>query len=329
MDNIKLNKEEVLRQIQILAARGLVSKEEVLSAYEAGTNTAEDDAVTPQTGISHILYYFGGAIVFLGIVVLIGQRWNTLNNFTKIFATLGSGIAAYLTGVLLGSQERFEKVSMVFHFISALVLPMGLYVTFDTAGLEVNTSGLQSLIFAILTVTYLLSFWLYRKTLFIFFCIIAGTSLFFTFMDYLIIDHSSFDWEFTAYRVLSIGLSYGILGYYFSTTRYRALTGFLLGFGVLYFLGAALALGDWKPHQNVFWELIYPGLVFGILFLSVYLKSKSFLTFGSIYLVAYISKITVEYFENSLGWPLSLVLIGFLLIAIGYMHFYLKKKYLT
>ena len=94
------------------------------------------------------------------------------------------------------------------------------------------------------------------------------------------------------------------------------------------FLGAALALGGWSPQQNIFWELIFPGLVFGIIFLSVYLKNKSFLVFGALYLMAYIIKITSEYFSQSLGWPLALVLAGFMLMGIGYFAFYLNQKYI-
>jgi hypothetical protein len=124
-------------------------------------------------------------------------------------------------------------------------------------------------------------------------------------------------------------LVYALLGYALTQTPHRALIGALYGFGMLLFLGAALALGAWKPDQNVWWELAFPGLVFGVMFLSVYLKSKAFLTFGSLYLMVYILKITAEYFADSLGWPLALVLTGLGLIAIGYLYFKLKKKYLS
>ena len=50
---------------------------------------------------------------------------------------------------------------------------------------------------------------------------------------------------------------------------------------------------------------------------------------SSMYLMAYILKITAEYFTDSLGWPLALVLTGLALIAIGYLHFNLKSKYLS
>ena len=324
-----MEKEELLRQIQNLAAEGLVTKAEVGSAYDTGANAGVDDIVTPQTGISQILYYVGGAIVFLGITVLIWQHWSTLNSATKIFATMGSGIAAYIAGVFLSRNKQVEVLSRAFYFISALVCPLGLHVTFDVAGFDVGTYGFQSLISSILLITYLLSFLIYRKTLFILFNIIFGTWLFFSFTSHLVGSNPSFGWEFSAYRVLCIGLVYGILGYHFSTTRYRALTDALYGFSVFCFLGAALALGDWKPNQNLFWESTFPGLVFGVMFLSVHLKSKAFLTFGSIYLMGYIFKITAEYFRDSLGWPLILVLMGLGLIVIGYLHFRLKKRYLS
>ena len=67
----------------------------------------------------------------------------------------------------------------------------------------------------------------------------------------------------------------------------------------------------------------------GIIFLSIYVKNKAFLVFGSMFLMGYILKITSEYFAQSLGWPLALVIAGLALIATGYFSFYLNKKYLA
>lgn len=320
---------DVLRRIQELAAQRLLTRDEVLRAFDAGAAGETETNATPHTGISHMLYYVGGAIVFIGIAVLIGQHWSKLNDATKILSTLGSGIAAYLAGTFLSRNARLEVAGRAFYLISALVTPLGLHVTFDVAGLDVGTAGNQSLISAILLTTYLLSYAVRRTTVFMLFTIIFGTWLFFSVTRALVGASPSFGWEFSAYRVLCTGLVYGLLGYACAGSAHRALTGALYGFGALCFLGAALALGDYKPHQNVFWELAFPGLVFGVMFLSVYVKSKAFLTFGSLYLMGYILKITAEYFADSLGWPLTLVLTGLGLIAIGYLHFNVKKRYLS
>ncbi len=324
-----MDKKELLKQVQSLAAQQLVTRDEVTAAFDAGANSGTDVEVSPQAGISHLLYYVGGAVVFLGISVLIWQNWTALNSVTKILCTLGSGVAAYMAAVFLGRDERFEIPSRAFYFISALVMPLGLQVTLHIAGLDTGSSGTQSVVSGILLTTFLLSYLANRKTVFTVFNIIFATWLFFSFTSFMVGGNPYFKWEFWAYCVLCVGLVYALLGYSFSETSQHALTGSLYGFGALCFLGAALALGDWNPHQNIFWELAFPGLVFGVMFLSVYLKSKAFLTFGSLYLMGYILKITSEYFAQSLGWPLALVLTGLGLMAIGYLHFNLKKRYLS
>jgi hypothetical protein len=324
-----MDKKELLEQIQSLAAQQLITKEEVASAFDEGSRGGVQAAEVHQAGISHLLYYIGGAVVFLGISVLIWQHWASLNSATKILSTLGSGIASYFAAVFLSREERLEVAGRAFYFIAALVMPLGLHVTFDIAGMDTGSYGAQSIISGILFTTFVLSYLANPRTVFALFNIIFGTWLFFSFTSFLVGGRPNFGWEFSAYRVLCTGLAYALFGYYFTGTPRRSLTGALYGFGALCFLGAALALSDWKPHQNWFWELIFPGLVFGVMFLSVYLKSKAFLTFGSLYLVAYIFKITAEYFADSLGWPLVLVLTGLGLIAIGYLHFSLKRKYLS
>ena len=75
-------------------------------------------------------------------------------------------------------------------------------------------------------------------------------------------------------------------------------------------------------------SVIYIGLNFGVLFLSVALKSRAMLVIGSLYLMGYILKITAEYFSDSLGWPISLVIAGFALIAVGYGTFRINQKYI-
>ena len=324
-----MDKKDLLKHIQSLASQKAITKDELISAFDAGISGDVPEEGFRQAGISHILYYIGGAIVFIGISVLIWQHWTALNSATKILSTLGAGIASYIAAVFLSREERLEIASRAFYFISALVMPLGLHVTFHVAGLDTGSHGVQSVVSGILLVTFFLSYLANRKTVFALFNIIFGTWLFFSFTSFLVGGRPGFGWEFSAYRVLCVGLMYGLLGYHYAETPYRALTGALYGFGVFCFLGAALALGDWKPHQNWLWELIFPGLVFGVMFLSVYLKSKAFLTFGSLYLIAYIFKITGEYFAGSLGWPLVLVLTGLGLISIGYLHFTLKRKYLS
>lgn len=323
-------KEEVLQYIKTLAEQKIVSKDELDLAYDSGSEIKTDIVLTKKFGIAEILYYIGGAIVFLGIAILLAQNWSTLGFGTKVLATLGAGVAAYFVGLLFSRDERTETVSSAFYLISALVIPMGLYVVFDNAGFDASSYGSQSLISGILFGMYLLSYIVFRKNVFTLFSILFGTWLFFSLTSFMIGGGAYFDsWKFYEYRVLVAGITYMLIGYAFSKNERALLSNFLYGFGILGFLGSALLLGGWEPNQNVFWELIYPGLIFGALFLSVHIKSKSFLTWGTLFLMAYILKITSEYFSSGLGWPLALVIAGLAMIGVGHMSLSLKKKYLA
>ncbi len=326
---MNMDKESVLSAITSFSSQNLITQAEVVHAFEAGRKK-DISTLTRDLGLSEVLYFIGGFIVFVGVAVLIWQNWSSLNIFTKILATLGFGIAAYLIGVLLHKEEKYGAVSYAFHLIAALVIPLGLGVVFDQVGFNTSSAGIQSLIAGVLLAMYISSYFVFKKPIFTFFSIAYATWFFFSFTNFLIGTNPYFaDIKFYEYRFLLVGLSYVSLGYYFSSTSQKDLKGALYGFGVLFFLGAALGLGGWKPSQDVIWEVIYPGLLFAVLFLSVYLKSKSFLTFGTLFLMIYILKITGEYFSGTLGWPISLMICGITLIGTGYYAFNLNKKYFS
>ncbi len=324
-----MEKQQVLSSITALASQNLIIKDEVIHAFEDGKEK-KSGTLTREMGLSEVLYFIGGFIVVLGISVLIWQHWNELNPFTKIFTTLGFGIIAYLVGVLLNREEKYGEVGYAFHLIAALVIPLGLGIVFDQAGYNTSSNGIQSLIAGILFVMYIASYYVFKKPIFTFFSIAFATWFFFGFTSFIIGSNPYFgDIKFFEYRFLVVGLTYVLLGYYFSSTIQKDLSGTLYGAGSLFSLGAAFALGGWQPSQNVVWELLLPGMIFIAFLLSVHLKSKVFLTFGTAFLMVYILKITGEYFSGTLGWPLSLMICGIALIGIGYYAFTLNKKYIT
>lgn len=275
------------------------------------------------------MYYIGGGIVFLGVVVLVYQNWDSFSSALRILVTFGSFVAAFVVGILLNRYENFKKLAQAFFLLSGLLAPLGLNVLFKETGQDINSDVLQAAIYVILTAVYLGSLWFFRQTILLFFGVVFASGLF-HFIVNLIVGQNLMAanygklWE---YRILVDGIVWIALGYYWKQTSYAALSGVMYAFGVLGFLGSALALGGWQPNQNAFWELVYPLLVFGTIFFSVYIKSKSFLVFGTIFLIVYILKLTGEYFTSGLGWPLALVLAGLAIMAIGYYAVRLNKKY--
>jgi hypothetical protein len=76
------------------------------------------------------------------------------------------------------------------------------------------------------------------------------------------------------------------------------------------------------------WQIFYFPIVLGGLLLSVYMRSPAILAVSTMLLIAHVSYITSEYFADSLGWPISLVILGFAFIALGYASVAINKKYI-
>lgn len=324
-----MNREDLLKELSESFASGDVSKSDILQAIGAGADESSAKT-TLASRMSAVLYFIGGGVVFMGMVFLIAQEWRHFGTAMKIFVTLGSGLGAFTVGVLFSNQKRLGAAGPAFFLISALLLPVGLMVAYDEAGIRVSDIAVFIQISGILFAAYTVAYFVMRKNVLLTFAFIFGTCFFFAITNQMIRGAITIDyWSFINYRILLVGLTYMLLGYSFVGTDREALTGWLYTFGVIGFLGAGLALGEWKPNQNVFWEAIYPGLVFGVIFLSTHLRSRIFLIFGSLALGAYLAKITAQYFSDSLGWAFSLVLIGFLLMGVAFTAVQVNRRYVV
>ena len=322
-----MDKENLLQELKQAVTMGQVSREEVLEIFPSPMLGQE--GAKRHFRLANILYYLGGAIVFMGIAVLIVQNWKYFTTPVKILTTLGIAIACYVAAALFYRYEQFKSISQVFFLLAGLIFPIGFYVTLDKMGFDVSAAAVQSLIYLLLLLLFLGSFYFFRFTILTLFNIVFSTCLFHFLLVWLLVSGIQDIAKVYEYQILAIGLCYMLLGYYFMNTGQKALTGVLYAFGCIGFLGAALALGGWSPNQSAFWELVYPLLIVGVMYASVYVKSKAFLVFGSLFLIGYILKLTSEYFQEGLGWPLALVVAGLLIMGVGYYAVRLNKKYLV
>ena len=317
----------MLSMITQFAARGLVKKDEVTRAFNEGANI-KDLEKSKGEKLANVLYFLGGAVVFIGISILIFQNWSDLNEFTRVLATLGIGLAMYVGGILLSKDPKYHVPADAFLLVSLLVVPTGLFVLHDAVGFQIATPGMNVWLASIMVALGLVSRALLKKDLFTSFSIVFGTWLYFSLIA-MIIDVAGYkpETEFFEYVVMALGVSFLFLGYSFVGNKKESVGGALYGVGSFIVLGAAIGLGGWAPDQSIIWELFYPLMVFGFIFASVYMKIRSFLVMGSMYLMAFLVKISAEYFADSLGWPLVLVLLGLVLMGVGYGTFYLDRKY--
>lgn len=92
---------------------------------------------------------------------------------------------------------------------------------------------------------------------------------------------------------------------------------FILG-GVFY-----LGLRGHKPIYETLFLITSLGFVFG----SIPRASRSFLYLGTLFLIIYIFSIGSEYFQNDIGWPITLFIAGLLSMGVGVLIEKVKKRY--
>ena len=322
-----MDKDSLLTAITEFSASKRISKKEVLDAFARGQGELKHPPRHRLT-LTNILYAIGGLIVAIGIFLFFEQRWDTLPSLARVLVTFGSGVAAYTTGIFLMHARNMKGVAFAFFLIFSIITPFGIYIALDEAHYHSPLIGYENIILGAMLIWVVASFFLLRLSIFRLLSVIFGSFLYFSATGALLEHNPVLDID-TAfeYRFLALGISYLLIGYGWEKAA-RILTQAMYAIGSAMFLGAALSLGGYAPSANEFWEIIYIGLNFGILFLSVALKSRFMLAIGSLFLMGYIMKMTAEYFSDSFGWPLSLIVSGFALIGIGYATFAINNKYI-
>jgi hypothetical protein len=320
-------KEQALTLITQLGADQTVSEAELIAAYHKGVDQKTLPERHRQSSIAWLLYVLGAAILVVGIGLFSIGYWQNFSAGTHILLTLGVAVASYSIAVLLNEYASLKGLTTICHIIAGILFPVGILVTMDSAGLNINSPAIQTLIGLILLGLYVASYRLMPRLLFLIFTITSATWLYFAVTNWVIQNSIwQFSNELPLYAILVAGVSYLLLGQALLKTTHNRLSGWLGLVGSVAFLGSGLALGS--PTTNVTFELIFPLLAFAVMYLSIIRKTMIYLIVGASFLVFYVLKLSFEYFSNSVGWPFALIISGVVLIALGYVSLRLKERYI-
>jgi hypothetical protein len=159
--------------------------------------------------------------------------------------------------------------------------------------------------------------------------IIFSTSAYYAAI-FKVLDLGSRSFDIMQWAGIVLGACYILIAYSFRfdpenadlavSKEERSIQGLLNGVGALSILGFGITIGG-------FFDFFYILVLFAGFYASIYLKSRAMLLFSSLFLMAHMIKLTSKFFVNSLGWPISLIVIGFLIIGVGYGSYQVKKKY--
>lgn len=297
-------------------------------------------------GISVITYSFGmiirnkgnkslSNVMFIvsifslfGTVAVLFYNWASVPSSVRIMLTLGLAILTYILGLVF-KDEQNKTISKVMFVISTALAPIGSYVfTYER---NISIDWKVNLTIALSwSILYLFAYLYTKKRNVLFFINV----IYFTWVYMVIITKifSTYNADSLPYKwsIIILGLSYIFISY---SRNGELVTDKNDGKekkaiqNMLYLAGSIAVLGVSYSFGQSF-DFFYIGILFIAFYASIFFRSTTMILVSSGFLIAEIIKLTSRYFVNSIGWPLSLIVIGFLVIGVGYITFSLNKKYI-
>ncbi len=305
-------KDDVLQDIVALMQHNKITLAEVSRALD---DASMQMSAAPASVLSKLFGYIGGIFVFAGIGVFISMYWDDFSSASRVIVTLGTGLIAFVMGLICLSEQKYERVATPLFLIASVLQPTGIMVMLD----EYSSGGdvRHGLLFmaAYMLVQQGATFWAKQRTVLAFSAIIFGCIFFANLFDLWDLDEKLIG--------TVIGSSLLCLAYAIQRSKHMAIAPFW------YFVGAVLLL--WSIFEWVegsLFEPIYLGMTAFMIFLSTFVRSRTLLLIGTLAMLIYIGYYTAEHFANTVGWPIALVIIGIALIGLSALAIRLNNQYI-
>jgi hypothetical protein len=81
-----------------------------------------------------VLSFVGGAFVFSGIAAFVALQWESMNSFSRVVISLGSGLALFVLGLLALRDRRFMQAATPLLLAAAALEPLGMLVALHEFG---------------------------------------------------------------------------------------------------------------------------------------------------------------------------------------------------
>lgn len=308
-----MNKKKALEEIQKIILTNELSTKEVydfLITDKSNTTTADQK----NTLLTRVLAYLGGVFLLGGIIAYTSMFWEDMSPFFRVFITLGSGFSLYLTAIFFEANRHLNKLITPIHILAILLQSTGLLI-FLGEYYEPSGRWQEPMLFVsgTLLLQQLFTFFAINRTVLLFNAIVCSFFVLGSFFNIIHID------ENIAFSF--IGMGYVAASFYIDKTEFNKITPFWYFFGSCC---ALIALFDLLKDQNIDVLFLLPSCF--LVYLSTLVHSRTLLFVSIVSIFLFLGYFTFTYFANSIGWPLSLIIMGLVLFALSSVGFKLSKK---
>jgi hypothetical protein len=303
-------RDEALLEIARIAKSHALTVDDIKKAMTAPEKQKQSSGI-----VARLFSYIGGIFIFAGIGVFISMYWRDFNSEARVIVTLGVGFAAYILALACLKERNYERAATPLFLISSILQPMGILVMLNEYSMGGDRRYGILFMTAYMLLQHGLTFWAKQRTLLAFGAVFFGAMFFFTLFDI---------WDFKPRLIGAVlGVSLLCLAHALNQSKHSAIAGFW------YFIGSAMflwAIFDVLKDSSM--EILYLGLAAFMIFLSTWVRSRAMLFVSTLAMLGYIGYFTAQHFANTVGWPISLVIIGVALFCLGSLAVRLNNKYI-
>lgn len=301
---------ESLNQIKSLITEHHISKSELLSLF------ADQNPDDKNSGglLQRVMIYIGGAFIFMGLCIYIGMAWDDLDSLSRVILSLGSGFIAFILGLFCLGDSRYTKASTPLFLIASTLEPTGLFVfMYEYLPHTGDILKAACVVFGFMTIQQTVAFAATNRTSLLFFSLFFFYAFLSVFMNWLEIDAPE--------GPLVLGLTGLMVAWGIAQTEHKSIASFFYFWSTL-----ITAAASFDILSNTPFDVMLIGVSAGIIYLSVIASSRTVLTIGVLSLLSYLGYFTDEYFKDIVGWPIAMIVMGFIMIGVSVFAIKLGTK---
>lgn len=305
-------KQDAIHEVLDLMKQHHLSLEDIARALAEPLQTE-----TQKSGsiLSRLFGYVGGIFVFVGPVIYVGMRWETLDAAGRVLVTLGPGFAAFVMAIFLSMDQRTERAATPLFLLAIFLEPTGILVMLREYSRGGDPAHGLLYMHAVMAIQQGCAFKARDRTVLALSTVIFSTGFFVLALDLLEVNRHLIG--------VTIGLSLGCVAWSLGQSRHRAIAGLCYLAGSMIFLSTSY---DWLDHGPA--EIVFLGLACLTVFISVLARSRTLLVVGTLAMIGYIGEFMARHFADNLNAPLLLMLMGFILIVLGVLAVRINNKYI-
>lgn len=304
-----MNKQQALETI-----RQLMSAHQ-LTVSDIAPQASVAEKASGSGTLMRMFSYIGGILIIAGICYYTASFWASFNSYVRVLITFGPGFICMLLGLIAQHDPRYTRAAGPLYILAALLQPSGIAVTLMEFFTGDNPHSAVLLITGTLAVQFGVAFYYWRHEMLLLLFGVFFTSAVVTVLDWIDIKDR--------YVAFITGLSMLLIAYGFKEYRLYRRT-----IDLANLIGSVLLL--WAFYdivERTFVEITFVLVAAGVMYVSTLVESRGMLIVGALALFSYISYYSEKYISNSVGWALTLIILGIIFIMMGGLVVRISRRF--